>query len=82
MSFGLPVLTSNTTSLPEVAGDAAVLVDPSDEGAIRDGLARLASGPALRSDLGAAGRVRSTQFSWVRTARETMAFLEHVARSR
>jgi glycosyltransferase involved in cell wall biosynthesis len=82
MSFGRAVLTSTTTSLPEVAGDAAVLVDPDSEDAIRDGLARLMADPDLRAGLGAAARKQVARFNWSRAARETMAFLERVAASR
>src|SRR4030095_9545097 len=51
MAHGLPVLTSDRSSLPEVAGDAAMLVDPLDRGAIRKGLVRLLSGGELRRRL-------------------------------
>jgi glycosyltransferase involved in cell wall biosynthesis len=72
--FGLPVVdafacetavvTSNTTSLPEVTGDAAVLVDPLDVQSIRDGLQRLLSDGALRADLISRGRERLKRFTW------------------
>ena len=52
---GLPVLTSNVSSLPEVAGDAAIAVDPRDEQAIADGLAQLFDDEDLRAMLSAAG---------------------------
>lgn len=76
MAAGAPVLTSNVSSLPEVAGDAALLVDPLDVGAIRDGLARLLGDEALREDLRARGRDRAAGFSWDRTAAETLRQLE------
>jgi glycosyltransferase involved in cell wall biosynthesis len=82
MSFGLPVLTSNTSSLPEVAGDAAVLVDPTDPDAIRDGLARLMGSPDLRAKLAALAKERAGKFRWDRSAREVMRFLERVAADR
>lgn len=75
MACGAPVLTSATSSLPEVAGDAALLVDPADTGAIAAGLARLAADEALRADLRARGMARAAQFSWERCARETLAVL-------
>ena len=79
MSFGRPVLTSSTTSLPEVAGDAAVLVDPHSDDAVRDGLERLMADPDLRGHLGAVARGQAARFNWSRAARETMDFLERVA---
>ena len=69
---GLPVVTSNTTSLPEVAGDAALLVDPENTGDIADAMRQMATDDALRSDLRARGRARAKQFTWDRTARQTI----------
>ncbi len=66
---GTPVLAGNRTSLPEVAGDAAVLVDPDSTEAIRDGLTRLLSDAALRADLSAKGTERLKLFTWADTAR-------------
>lgn len=68
----LPVVTSNTTSLPEVAGDAALLVDPENTGAIADAMRQMATNDALRSDLGARGQSRAKKFTWDRTARLTI----------
>ena len=73
---GAPVLASNTSSLPEVAGDGALLVDPLDTDAIAAGLLRLAGEPALRERLRAAGFANLRRFSWQRCARETLAVLE------
>ena len=72
MRCGAPVLTSTVSSLPEVAGGAALLVDPLDVEAIADGLARLAGDPALRADLVARGLARAAEFSWEHTARLTL----------
>jgi alpha-1,3-rhamnosyl/mannosyltransferase len=69
---GLPVVTSNTTSLPEVAGDAALLVDPENTGEIADAMRQMATDDALRSDLRARGQSRAKQFTWDRTARLTL----------
>lgn len=63
-----PVITSNSTSLPEVAGDAAALVDPADTAAIRDALQRLLVSPAARAELRARGTRRVREFSWKRVA--------------
>lgn len=73
MAGGAPVLTSTTSSLPEVAGDAALLVDPRDTRAIAAGLQRILSEPGLAESLRSRGRVRAAEFSWERTARETLA---------
>jgi glycosyltransferase involved in cell wall biosynthesis len=73
MACGTPVLTSDVSSLPEVAGDAALLVPPTDVEAIADGLTRLLDDAALRSDLAARGLHRVAAFSWERCARETLA---------
>jgi glycosyltransferase involved in cell wall biosynthesis len=63
MQLGTPVLTSNRSSLPEVAGDAALLVDPYDVGAIARGIARLDQDDALRARLTEAGPVQADRFS-------------------
>src|SRR5262249_16240152 len=79
MACGAPVLTSNIPSLPEVAGDAAVLVPPTDVDAMAEGLGRLLEEDALRRDLSARGLARAAQFSWERCARETLAVYQAVA---
>ncbi len=63
-----PVVAGNRTSLPEVAGDAAVLVDPEDTDAIRDGMLRILTDAALRRELIARGVERAKLFTWERTA--------------
>jgi glycosyltransferase involved in cell wall biosynthesis len=68
---GVPVLTSTVSSLPEVAGDAAILVDPRDPRAIADGLTQLFDDHDLRGMLSAAGLTRAAKFTWERTARLT-----------
>ncbi len=75
---GAPVLTANSSSLPEVAGDGALLVDPLDTAAIAAGLLRLIEDQALRSRLRAAGFANLRRFSWQRCAAETLAVLETV----
>jgi glycosyltransferase involved in cell wall biosynthesis len=81
MSFGLPVVTSNVSSLPEVAGPAGVLVDPRDEEALRDALERLMADSEERRRRGEAGREYAKRFRWDRSARQMMDFLEEVAAS-
>jgi glycosyltransferase involved in cell wall biosynthesis len=73
MASGTPVVTSNVSSLPEVAGDAAVLVDPYSADAIADGMYRVLTDGTLRADLKRRGPQRASQFSWessVRRVRE------------
>jgi alpha-1,3-rhamnosyl/mannosyltransferase len=72
MAAGTAVLTSNVSSLPEIAGCAALLVDPLSTAEIRDGLECLLTSPALRERLGGAGRVRARQFHWETAARTTL----------
>jgi alpha-1,3-rhamnosyl/mannosyltransferase len=78
MAAGTPVLTSNRSSLVEVAGDAARLVDPYEVESIRAGLAELLSDTALREGLARRGRERAAEFTWTRTARETLDYLRSV----
>lgn len=78
MACGVPVLTSNISATAEVAGDAALLVDPLSVEAIRDGLRRLLEDDALRVDLASRGLERASQFSWRRAADETHAVYSRV----
>jgi glycosyltransferase involved in cell wall biosynthesis len=70
---GVPVVASNTTSLPEVTAGAALDVDPLDAGAIADAMLTLARDPATRARCIAAGRARAAQLTWAETARQTAA---------
>jgi glycosyltransferase involved in cell wall biosynthesis len=79
MAAGTPVLTSNVSSLPEVAGEDALLVDPKDEHAIAEGLRRIVEDGALRERLIGPGRARAAGFTWEATARATAAVLHAVA---
>jgi glycosyltransferase involved in cell wall biosynthesis len=71
MACGTAVICSNRSSLPEVVGDAALLVDPADVEAWASALQRVLDDGSLRADLGRRGAERARQFSWRRTARET-----------
>jgi alpha-1,3-rhamnosyl/mannosyltransferase len=73
MACGTPVLCANRTSLPELAGDAAALVDPTEPGALQSALAELLSSAAGRRKLSAAGLARAAEFSWGRCAELTLA---------
>jgi glycosyltransferase involved in cell wall biosynthesis len=79
-TMGVPVLTSENSSLPEVAGDAALLVDPTDVDAIADAMLRLSRDAGLRAALIEAGHANVRRFSWEKAARETLAVLEAAAR--
>lgn len=79
MACGAPVVVSNTTSLPEVVGDAGVLVDPSDPEEIAAAISRLLDDDAYRESLVPRSIDRAQAFSWSRTVRETLAVYERVA---
>jgi glycosyltransferase involved in cell wall biosynthesis len=72
MARGVPVACSNRSALPEVAGDAALLVDPEDVDAIRTAMERLLTDSALADRLRAAGRERAARYTWERTAELTV----------
>lgn len=65
---GIPVITSNVTAMPEVAGDAALLTDPFSVDAISNAIAQLASDATLRDSLIAKGKEQATKFTWQRTS--------------
>ncbi|OFW39936.1 MAG: hypothetical protein A3J29_19690 [Acidobacteria bacterium RIFCSPLOWO2_12_FULL_67_14b] len=67
MACGTPVVTSNVSSLPEVAGGAALLVDPHDTDAIADGIRRAVNDESTRADLIARGLARAREFSWAQS---------------
>ncbi len=73
MACGTPVVCSNTSSLPEVAGDAALLIDPLDADALTDALRRVLTASDLAIDLRARGFAQAARFSWARAALETLA---------
>lgn len=72
MSLGTPVVTSNTSSLPEVAGDAALLIDPRDPIQLAEAILKVISDSQLRQLMVRKGKERAKLFSWERTARETI----------
>lgn len=77
---GVPVMSSNNSALPEIAGDAALLVDPTDVDAIADAMLQLSKDETLRQRLIAAGYENVKRFSWEKAAQETLAVLLRVAR--
>jgi glycosyltransferase involved in cell wall biosynthesis len=79
MARGLPAVAGSVGAMPELAGDAAVLVDPEDVEAIAGGLQRVLSDEALRARLSADGRNRAAGFSWERAADLTRAVLRSIS---
>jgi glycosyltransferase involved in cell wall biosynthesis len=80
MAAGTPVITSNVSSLPEVVGDAALLIDPMDAGAIADAMSRVLEQPSLREDLIRRGYERLKAFSWERSVARIRQVYGEVAR--
>lgn len=78
MACGTPVITSKHSSLPEVAGEAAELVDPHSEKQIAEAMLALLQNPERRAELSARGMEQAARFSWQRTARETVEVYERV----
>src|SRR5882672_1103697 len=79
MASGTPVVTSNVSSLPEVAGDAAVLVDPYDVDSIVEGVRRVLSDPVLAANMRKKGLIRARDFSWERSVARTHDIYQLVA---
>ena len=81
MAAGAPVITSNVSSLPEVVGDAAILIDPMDAGAIASAMAQVLGDPKLRDDLIRRGRERVKAFSWTRSVARVRQVYGELARA-
>ncbi len=79
MACGVPVLTSNVTALPEVVGEAAITVDPTDVSAIANGLKLLVSDQGLRARCISAGLARAASFSWDKSASEILRLLLQIS---
>ena len=80
MACGTPTITSSVSSLPEVAGDAAILVDPNDKEGLVSAMERVLDDDQLRRNLAEAGPRQASQFPWSRTAAETIAVYRDVLR--
>ncbi len=78
MSCGTPVITSNVSSLPEVVGDAALIVDPQDISGLAKAIGQVLTDEALRKDLIAQGFQRAKMFSWEKAAKETLALYKEL----
>ena len=74
MAAGVPVITSNVSSLPEIGGDAVILVDPRSEMEVRDALRRVLETPDMRKDLALRGRARADSFRWPVCAAQSLEF--------
>ena len=79
MASGTPVLTSNVSSLPEVVGDAALLIDPYDPESIADGMRRILSDDTMRERLISRGRARASSFSWEESVKRVLTIYRSVA---
>jgi glycosyltransferase involved in cell wall biosynthesis len=79
MACGTPIITSNTNGLEEIAGDAALLVDPRDPSMISDAMRQVLSSPELQGKLSEKGLARSSTFTWDQCARKTLGILESLA---
>ena len=80
MACGCPVLCSNTSSLPEVVGDAAMMVSPLDIPALESAMRKILTDSVLQKRMRLEGRTRSQQYSWDRTALQTVELYERVVR--
>jgi glycosyltransferase involved in cell wall biosynthesis len=78
MASGTPVVTSNVSSLPEVVGDAAVLVDPHDVGSIVAGLRSVLTDPVRAEEMRRKGLERAREFSWERSVAKTLEVYKRV----
>ena len=78
MASGTPVITSNVSSLPEVVGDAAMLIDPYEAGAIAGAMRRVLSDDRLREDMRERGLARVREFSWERSVRRIREIYDEV----
>jgi glycosyltransferase involved in cell wall biosynthesis len=78
MACGVPIMTSNVCSIPEVVGDAALLVDPYSSSSIEEGIYKILKDNKLREELTMRGLERAKFFSWEKTARETLKVYQEV----
>jgi glycosyltransferase involved in cell wall biosynthesis len=79
LACGVPVITSNISSMPEVAGQAAILVDPHDSDELAKAMVRILTDPAKSEELARTGRQRASLFTWERTAQQTVDVYRRVA---
>ncbi|MBI4666411.1 MAG: glycosyltransferase family 4 protein [Nitrospinae bacterium] len=79
MACGAPVITSNISSLPEIAGDAALLIDPLSVDEISRAMIKLSNNPGLRAEMREKGFKQAAKFSWMDTARQTLEVYRSIA---
>jgi glycosyltransferase involved in cell wall biosynthesis len=79
MAAGTPVITSNVSALPEVAGGAAILIDPHSKAELRDAMRDLLTAPSERARLIELGRVNAQRFRWAESARQSLRFFQDLA---
>jgi len=79
MKFGCPVIASNTSALPEVLGDAAILLDPHDSEAWTQAILSVHGDEALRADMAAKGEAQAARYSWTQSALKFLALAKDVA---
>ena len=73
MSCQTPVITSNTSSMPEVANNSAILIDPFDKSALSEAMLRVLNSPSLLAEYGEKGYKNSLKFTWSNTAKLTLS---------
>ncbi len=77
MASGTPVIASNRSAIPEVVGDAGILIEPTEVGSIVNGLRQMASDPELRLELRQRGLARSQLFTWERSAKKAAGMMRN-----
>jgi len=78
MAAGVPVITSGVSSLPEITGGAAVLIDPRSRCELRNAVERLLTSPSLMAELSESGRTQARKFSWPVAAARSLDFFARV----
>ena len=79
MAYGAPIATSNAAAMPEVIGDAGLMLDPGNANEIAARIATLLVDPTLRVELGRKASHRAKSFTWEKTARQTLRVLREAA---
>ncbi len=80
MACGVPVITADNSSLPEVVGDAAITIKAEDAKALTKQIAKVLTDPKLHSKLRKAGLVQAQKFSWEKSAKELLAIIDSVTK--
>ena len=80
MACGCPVITSNTSSLPEVVGDAGIMINPIDIDSLTESMLKILTDPELREEMSRKSLERAEMFSWKKTAKETWKCIRRCTR--